>query len=112
MIIEPVDIKFETALINQALDFNLEIDKEESTEKSGNEFLSKVPTLILQGDLSNAVLFINFLIEIKFPLNRINNICYTICYSDQCNFEIDTRHLQVLSKLDVPIGISCFSYSD
>ncbi|MBK6729695.1 MAG: hypothetical protein IPG60_01615 [Bacteroidetes bacterium] len=111
MIIESLDFDLENLPINHGLEILLKSEKGQILESKNDFITSEVPTLILQGGLNNMALFIESIIHMKIPLSIVKNLSYTVEFSDQCNFEIDTSDLKVFSKLDVPLGITCYTTS-
>ena len=66
--------------------------------------------LILDGNIDDTIEFIQMVNEsdIKKTISFIN-ICITIQYEDQCNFELSSVQLQKLSSFNVPVGFTCYS---
>lgn len=69
-------------------------------------------SLILDGEVEDVIEFIEMIYErgINKTISYIN-ICITIQYEDQCNFELSSVQLQKLSSFNVPVGITCYSKS-
>ena len=75
--------------------------------------LSCEGSLILSGDIEDVLTFSEkILISKEKQFITDLNITLTICYLDQCNFEISPADLQRFANLGVPLGITCYESTD
>ncbi len=70
-------------------------------------------SLMLEGTIDDILIFAKKIKESKFSnLITNSNIYLTICYEEQCNFELSQEYLHKFASLEIPLGITCYEKND